>query len=125
MKYVTFNGGNVDARTLGKDDFAKAGVEVDEDMTFQTGRPVKVKNAVADGLANNRELYGDFTITELSEAEAAEVDAQAKAEAAEAEAQAEAQSAAFPEGGSSGSAQELPAPTTTSGPRTSGRASTP
>lgn len=109
MKYVTFTG-REDARGLGKDDFAKAGVEVDEDMMFHRGQPVKVKNALADGLTNNPELFGSFEVTELSDDEAAEVDAAAK----EAEAQAAAQEEAFPDGGSTGSMQEsTPAPRAT------------
>lgn len=68
MTAVTYSGPD-DFRVLDSADFAKAGVEQAETLTFAKGVALKVTKAVSDALLADAKLFGKF---EAAPAEAAD-----------------------------------------------------
>lgn len=59
--------GPSDAYELGPEDFAKAGVEVNETLRFVKGEPVEVSDEVAAVLVHDQGLFGDFPFEQEQE----------------------------------------------------------
>ena len=73
MANVTY-GGRDDIRILGREDLAKAGVEIEANLVFYAGEATEVTDEVAKALTENTELFGAFEIQGEPEVVEAEIE---------------------------------------------------
>jgi len=66
-KAVIYNG-PADIRRLGKEDFAKAGVELDKTIDFRLGHPFQVPADLHKALLADPDLFGNFSDADAADA---------------------------------------------------------